>query len=212
MRRGALAVAVGCGILTALVAFGIGIGVGASEQAVQDPANISPRLPVPSRDADLPSEAPAGAARSALSPTDSLAGRAVATVLPAGEQVKAVQAIRLGRTSYDLVDARRADGSGWEVNLWRSFDESELAAAGVAPVPTAGGRFWPAADDQQMQSLYFQSISGVAVRVAYYSASSGDRISQLALLSVASRLVDTLTALNGGRPPTPTSLTAEARP
>lgn len=204
MRRRTAGAAMAGAVAIGAAAIGIAIGATSGASPDQELSEVSPRVPTTASAQTLPSDVAPRSANTLLSPESSLAGRAVAAVLPQGDSVKAVQAVRSGTANYDLVDARRGDGSGLEVNLWRTFASDELDAA-VAPVPTGGGRYWPAADDAQIQSVYYQSASGVAVRVAHYSSPSGARLSRPDLVSFAARLVDALTSANGGTPP-------EARP
>lgn len=202
MRRKTVAASVAAVASVSAVAIGIALGASGGTP-MQSLAEVSPRLPVAANPTSLPSEATPGNARTALSPDNSLAGRAVAAILPPGETVKGVQAVRVGKANYDLVDARRLDGSGLEVNLWRAFAPEELDAD-VAAVQNGGGRYWPAADDAQLQSLYYQSATGVAVRVAHYSAENGERLTRQDLVNLAIKLVDALTTANNGRPPVAT--------
>ena len=134
-------------------------------------------------------------------PEATLAGRAVAATLPSGEHVTATREVRNDASRYDLVDARRADGSGYEVNVWYRFAPDELAAAGVSPVATEQGRLWPASDDPALQSIYFQSRTGVAVRVAHHSTGPADRADRRQLVAFAERLTEELANANGGVPP-----------
>lgn len=200
MRRRSVGTVLAGAVTIASATIAIAIAATAGAGPDQDLAEVSPRIPATAAARPMPSDAVPGSALTLLSADSSLAGRAVAAVLPAGETVKGVQAIRSDRANYDLVDARRADGSGLDVNLWCTFAAEELDAA-VAPVPAGGGPYWPAADDAQIQSIYYQSPSGVALRVAHYSTTGGIRLSREDLVSLAVTLVDELTRLNRGTPP-----------
>lgn len=180
----AAAVGAGRGLASALA--------GAGGTAEFTPA-LNPPTPAAADPAPLPAEASGGAVGQHLSPATTAVARAVAPVLP-GEAIRAVFAYRTTRASDDRLDARRPDGSGYEVSVFRHFAPYELADAGVRPAAVPGGTAWSTSAEPDIQSIYFLSDAGTAVRVAHHSARAGDHVAPDALRELARAIAARLAA------------------
>lgn len=193
-RRSTLAAA---GAVTAVIAAGTAILVHAPSSQSSD--GFTPVMfvdaPAPENAADqaakrkLPVEAPSHAAKLYLSPSESLAGRTAAKVVPSDYTVDHVVANRVIRDGI-LIGNDRALAVGpktdrYLVTNFVAFAKGELALSGFTARPTPGGTYWVTSDDPDMQAVTFLSDAGIAVRIDHFSASADDRVEPGQLLTMA---------------------------
>lgn len=187
----------------------VGVGIALSAPADFQPALNDPP-PRPAASVELPAAVPpdaggnlVSASPTNLSPTASRVGRSASAVLP-GPPVQVVEA-RRGHSSYDLAVARRSDGGGYEVSVFYKFAPYELADAGLETFQAPNGHGWVGAEGPDLRSIYYLSKTGVALRLAQYSASATDQVAQISLVMLAERLVTEVS--RGEGPPAATIIT-----
>lgn len=115
---------------------------------------------------------------STSSSANSPVAKDVSAQLPTGFTVGSVADLVGTRSNYSDLDARRPDGSGYEVTIYKVFAASELAD--LVKAPAASGTAWIGATDRDLTSVYYRSADGVGLWVGSYSPlGRPDSVSQL---------------------------------
>ncbi len=103
------------------------------------------------------------------SPADSAATHAVEAAVSQvwpGSTVSAVFDVSDGRRDYFDATGTRADGSVFDLTIYRSFDESELDSTDLVRTPVPRGRAWIGATDPDLTSVYLLGSDGLGLYVS----------------------------------------------
>lgn len=102
-----------------------------------------------------------------------------------GSPVRSVTQVIDNKSNYLDLDARRTNGKGFVVTIYRNFQVGELA--NLTHAAAHRGVAWVGAEDADLTSIYYRSTSGVGVWVGYY-APDGRVKSVASLTKLAARL------------------------
>src|ERR1700681_1265483 len=108
---------------------------------------------------------------SVLRPASMQTVAAATSALPPGTTIQVSQSIVSPTADYDHVVGLAADGSIYDITVYREFSASDLNGAGLTKASMASGTIWIGSDGPDQRSVYFLGSAGPGVRLASSSSS-----------------------------------------